>query len=93
MVQVGVGNPSRKELTSVIRRQLMIGSLVVGVALSAPAAHSEEELASSAEAVSPILVGTTVPDGALKAADGRETTLGQLLDGQPGVLVFYRGHW
>jgi hypothetical protein len=71
----------------------VIGSLVAGVALSAPAAHAEEGLVSSAEGVSPILVGTTAPDGALKTADGRDITLGQLLDGQPGVLVFYRGHW
>jgi hypothetical protein len=74
-------------------RQLVIGLLVTGVALSAPAARAEEGFVSSAEEVSPILVGTTAPDGALKTADGRETTLGQLLAGGPGVLVFYRGHW
>jgi hypothetical protein len=77
----------------VTRRQLMLRSLVAAVALSASAARAEEGFVSSAEKVSPILVGTTVPDGALKTADGRDTTLGQLLDGQPGVLVFYRGHW
>jgi len=77
----------------VTRRQMVLGSLVAGVALSAPAARAGEGFVSSAEEVSPILVGTTAPDGALKTADGRDTTLGQLLDGQPGVLVFYRGHW
>ena len=66
---------------------------MAGVALSAPAAHAGDGYVSSAEEVRPILVGTTAPDGALKTADGRDTTLGQLLDGQPGVLVFYRGHW
>jgi hypothetical protein len=50
-------------------------------------------LPSSAEAVSPILVGTTVPDGVLRTAEGRETTLRALLDREPAVLVFYRGHW
>ena len=66
---------------------------MAGVALSAPAAHAGDGYVNSAEEVRPILVGTTAPDGALKTADGRDTTLGQLLDGQPGVLVFYRGHW
>jgi hypothetical protein len=71
----------------------VLGSLVAAVALAAPAAHGEEVLPSSAEAVSPILVGTKVPDGVLRTGEGRETTLAALLDGEPGVLVFYRGHW
>ena len=48
---------------------------------------------TSPEAVRPILVGTPVPDGAVKAQDGQDTTLGELRAGQPSVLVFYRGHW
>ena len=63
-----------------------------GPSVDAPRAH-EKALPGAAEDVSPILVGTTAPDGALKTADGLETTLGGLLDGSPGVLVFYRGHW
>jgi len=78
-------------------RRVMIGSLVAGVTLVAPHASAgapgEEGLVSSAEAVSPVLIGTKVPDGALKTGDGQETTLGGLLAGDPGVLVFYRGHW
>jgi hypothetical protein len=74
-------------------RHLMIASLAAGIALSALAAGGSETLPSSAEAVSPILVGTAVPDGPLKTASGADTTLGELLHGQPAVLVFYRGHW
>ena len=78
-------------------RRLMIGSLVAGMALVSAHASAEtpgeEGLASSAEAVSPVLVGTEVPDGALKTGEGQATTLGDLLAGDPGVLVFYRGHW
>jgi hypothetical protein len=62
-------------------------------ARGAAAPSAGEVLATSAEEVSPILVGTSAPDGALKTADGRTTTLAELLDGAPGVLVFYRGHW
>jgi hypothetical protein len=86
-------DPGRKEPGSVALRQITVGSLMVTVALCAPAARGEEALPSSAEAVSPILVGTTVPDGVLRTAEGRETTLRALLDREPAVLVFYRGHW
>ena len=48
---------------------------------------------SSAEEVSPVLVGTVVPDGTVKTQDGRETTLGDLRAGRPAILVFYRGYW
>ncbi len=77
-------------------RQLTIGSLVAGLALfphAAAGVRGEEGLPTSAEGARPILVGTPVPDGALKTAQGRETTLHELLDGQQAVLVFYRGHW
>jgi hypothetical protein len=82
---------------SVKLRRVTVGCLVAGITLVA--AHSsegtpgEEGLVSSAEEVSPILIGTKVPDGALKTGEGQATTLGELLAGDPGVLVFYRGHW
>ena len=78
-------------------RRVTVGCLVAGMTLFA--AHSsagtpgEEGLVSSAEQVSPILIGTKVPDGALKTGEGQATTLYELLAGDPGVLVFYRGHW
>jgi hypothetical protein len=71
----------------------MLGSLVVGVALFPQGVRGAEGLPSSAEAVSPVLVGAAVPDGPLRTASGEGTTLGSLLDGEPAVLVFYRGHW
>jgi len=70
--------------------------MVAGLALSAHAADTPGaagSLPASAEGVHPILVGTPAPDGALKTAEGHETTLHALLDGRPTVLVFYRGHW
>jgi hypothetical protein len=50
-------------------------------------------LVDSAAEVSPILVGTPVPDGTLATQEGRKTTLEDQRGGQPAVLVFYRGHW
>lgn len=74
--------------------KLTIASVVAGLALSAPGAKGAGPgLPSSAEGVSPVLVGTAVPDGPLKTPDGQETTLAETLDGEPAVLVFYRGHW
>jgi cytochrome oxidase Cu insertion factor (SCO1/SenC/PrrC family) len=78
-------------------RRLTMGCLLAGVTfISVPTlagAGEREGDVSSAEAVSPILVGTAVPDGPLRAQDGQETTLRKLLGGSPTVLVFYRGHW
>jgi hypothetical protein len=71
----------------------MIVSLVAGVALSPQATRGAEDLPSAAEAVSPVLVGTAVPDGSLSTATGESTTLGALRGGEPAVLIFYRGHW
>jgi hypothetical protein len=78
-------------------KRMTMGLLAAAMALvAAPAlagSPSEGRLAGSATEVCPVLVGTTVPDGPLKTAEGRETTLGELLAGEPGLLVFYRGHW
>jgi hypothetical protein len=71
----------------------MMVSLVAGVVVSPPAVRGAEDLPSAAEAVSPVLVGSAVPDGPLVTSDGTATTLGAILDGKPAVLVFYRGHW
>jgi len=77
--------------------RVTVGCLVAGMALVIPQSSAgtsgEEGLVSSAEQVSPILIGTKVPDGVLKTGQGQATTLGELLAGDPGVVVFYRGHW
>jgi len=75
----------------------MVGAVVAGalLAISPPlvAGEPDDGLVASAEDVSPILVGTPAPDGAVRTVDGTETTLGDLRAGGPAVLVFYRGHW
>ena len=74
-----------------------LGAVLAGTLLAFAAGRTTavgaDDLVASAEEVSPVLVGTTVPDGPLKTADGQETTLGELRAGQPTVLVFYRGFW
>ena len=75
----------------------MAGGLLAGaMLLSSPllaAGGPDDALVGSAEDVSPILVGTLVPDGPVTTPDGQETTLTDLRAGAPAVLVFYRGHW
>lgn len=47
----------------------------------------------SAEDVTPILNGTTVPKATVKTADGSTLSLQALLMQKPSVIVFYRGGW
>lgn len=43
--------------------------------------------------VRPLPVGSPVPTLALQDVDGKSRPLGQVLDGKPALLVFYRGGW
>jgi hypothetical protein len=70
-----------------------MGGLVAGGLVLLGPQGSEAEDVSSAEEVSPILVGTTAPEGTVRTEDGKAVTLGSLRGGEPTVLVFFRGHW
>ncbi|PJA37386.1 MAG: antioxidant AhpC [Lysobacterales bacterium CG_4_9_14_3_um_filter_62_6] len=52
-----------------------------------------EELAPSATAIRPILLGSAVPEVPLKTVAGESVSLSQQIAGKPTVLVFYRGGW
>ncbi len=49
--------------------------------------------ALSADQVSPLAVGDTLPDVALKTVDGEEVYLQSMAGEGPLVLIFYRGGW
>ena len=70
-----------------IRQALAV--LMLTVASAAPAA----ELAASAEQVRPILMGSKLPEVALRTVSGDATTLAKQVGGKPAILVFYRGGW
>lgn len=70
--------------------RLMV-ALLLCTAAWMPAADAQ--IADSALAVRPILVGSAVPPVELTELSGAPTTLAALLDGKPTVLVFYRGGW
>ncbi|MCG7571765.1 AhpC/TSA family protein [Pseudoalteromonas sp. CNC9-20] len=50
-------------------------------------------ISESAESVSPLLPGLSVPDVTLKDTQGQPVALKQLLANKPTVLVVYRGGW
>jgi peroxiredoxin len=70
-----------------IRQALAV--LLLTVASTVPAA----ELAPSADQVRPILMGSKLPDVALRTVSGEATTLAKQVGGKPAILVFYRGGW
>ena len=50
-------------------------------------------IAPSAEQVTPLLNGLTIPAVSLTTADNQTIALKQLVQQKPSVLVFYRGGW
>lgn len=64
---------------------------LLSLAIWLPAAHAQ--IADSAQAVRPILVGSAVPAVELTELSGLPTTLAKVIGGKPSVLVFYRGGW
>lgn len=76
----------------------LLGSAIVTVALFAAATPAEEaapdrEVFASPTEVRPLLVGTTIPEGTLRDAEGNATSVSALRAGGPAVFIFYRGHW
>ncbi len=50
-------------------------------------------VASSAEEVCPVLVGTKIPEVTAKTVDGKDVALYDVITKKPTVLIFYRGGW
>ncbi|MDR9417967.1 peroxiredoxin-like family protein [Gracilimonas sp.] len=49
--------------------------------------------AESADKVTPLLIGSQVPDVHLKTVDGNSISLRAEVSEQPTILIFYRGGW
>ncbi len=50
-------------------------------------------IAASAEQIAPLGAGSSVPDGALVTMDGQKTSLKEVLNNKPAVIIVYRGDW
>jgi peroxiredoxin len=54
---------------------------------------AESEVPANAEDVKPLAVGEKAPVALLKTIEGKSQTLAAALNGQPTVVVFFRGEW
>lgn len=70
---------------------MFVGLFVAGVALAG--SEGDKAVAPSAAEARPVPAGTPLPAAPVTGADGVETDLRKVLDGQAGVIIFYRGHW
>lgn len=61
--------------------------------LAATPAAPADDVAKSAEEIRPILLGTVVPDVAVRNPQGEETSLHAAIGRKPTLLLFYRGGW
>ncbi len=50
-------------------------------------------VAASADLISPLQVGAPLPNGPLTTMDGQKTTLFDVVQDKPAVIIFYRGIW
>lgn len=71
-------------------RWMLFVLLTVSVAFGAQA---QRDFAPSAIEVSPILNGQFIPDVVVQDIDGKDVGLQSLIEGQPTVILFYRGGW
>ncbi len=51
------------------------------------------KIAPSADLITPVSVGNTIPNGPLTSMDGKKTTLYDVVQNKPAVIIFYRGMW
>lgn len=73
---------------------MKILSVVTAVCVLSSSVYGQEaDIASDAAKTQPLQVGVSVPDVALKDADGKSVELASLHAEHPVVLVFFRGSW
>lgn len=66
---------------------ILVGLLVAGTGVTVA------EVPTAPDAVSPLLIGATVPDVTVRDADGTALSLAEAAGKQPTILIFYRGGW
>lgn len=71
----------------------MFRILVCAALLLGMTATRANELAAAPDQIRPILLGSKLPQVALRTLDGKATTLHAQVAGKPAILVFYRGGW
>ncbi|HBK57203.1 MAG TPA: hypothetical protein DDZ76_13100 [Xanthomonadales bacterium] len=77
-------------LLSILSAALILAGLTSSPALGHD--HAGPGVAETAEQVTPLLPGRTVPEARVRDRDGAEIALASVVSG-PTVVVFYRGGW
>jgi hypothetical protein len=80
----------RDHITAIALALCLAAGLAGGVASAAPPAG---DVAKSADAVSPLAVGSRVPSVRVEDIDGKPVDLESALGSGPAALIFYRGGW
>ena len=84
-------------MTSIVTTVALAGGILLACQL-----HTQAETASasgagpgtdSAQDIRPLLIGSSVPDLTLQAADGNRYDLNAAIGRKPTVVIFYRGGW
>ena len=70
-------------------KQLILAVFLAGLA----GIQSHAQMPEKAENISPLLIGESIPDGLLKAPDGSQIRISDIISLKPTVLLFYRGGW
>ncbi|MEO1023198.1 MAG: peroxiredoxin-like family protein [Bacteroidota bacterium] len=70
-----------------------ITTLIIVLTLTFAATASAQTPPASADQVSPLLISSPIPEGALTSIDGTSIVLSELTNKGPAVLIFYRGGW
>lgn len=78
-------------MTSMTMRNFLVLPVLLTLFLTTFA--SAQDFAMSADKVNPVLIGSTVPDVAVKNIDGKNVKLRDIVKEKPTILVFYRGGW
>jgi hypothetical protein len=67
--------------------------LLAAAIFAAAAAHGEGRVHASAEAVTPLAVGSAVPSVRVRTVGGEPVDLAEQVKEAGALLVFYRGGW
>ena len=65
---------------------ILTGLVLAGFSVSA-------QIPERADDISPLLIGEIIPDAILKAPDGSDHSILNVLSNKPTVMLFYRGGW
>lgn len=67
--------------------------LILLISLFTAYTTSAQNPAESADKVTPLLIGSQIPDVQLKTVNGKTISLRNEVSKQPTILIFYRGGW